>query len=100
VEVLASLLEDEGYCVLRAHDGVAALAIIRRDRPALLLTDNAMPAMSGVELVAYLHAHPHLAISVILMSAVTPVLMPPRTSFIAKPFDIEDVLAKVGAVLR
>ena len=87
--------------VLRARAGAAALALIERDRPDLLLTDNVMPRPGGAELIARLRARPGLAVPVIAMSAVMPVPMPePPTAFIRKHFDIDDVLATAGAMLR
>ena len=77
IDLVAFLLEDLGHTVLRAFDGAAALAILRTGRVELLITDNMMPRLSGVELIAYLHDHDTLAVPVILMSAVTPVQMPP-----------------------
>lgn len=100
VDLLATLLEDEGYRVLRAFNGIEALRYLERERPALLLTDNMMPQMSGLELVRYLHANPHLAVPVIMMSAVmlTPPLPPPIV-FVRKPFDLDRLLATIQAQL-
>jgi len=100
VDLLATLLEDEGYRVLRAFNGVEALRYLEQERPALLLTDNMMPQMSGLELVGYLHANPHLAVPVIMMSAVllTPP-PPPSIIFVRKPFDLDRLLATIEAQL-
>ena len=43
VDLLATLLEDEGFTVLRAYDGAQALAIAERERPDLILSDVMMP---------------------------------------------------------
>jgi len=98
VELLATLLEDEGYRVLRAHNGVEALRHLERERPALLLTDNMMPRMSGLELVQHLHANPHLAVPVIMMSAVL-LIPPPPIICVRKPFDLDCLLATIEAWL-
>ena len=100
VDLLATLLEDEGYRVLRAFNGIEALRFLECERPALMLTDNMMPQMSGLELVYHLHTNPHLAVPVIMMSAVT--LMPPPPPsivFVRKPFDLERLLATIVAQL-
>jgi CheY-like chemotaxis protein len=98
VDLLATLLEDEGYRVLRAFNGVEALRHLEAERPALLLTDNMMPRMSGLELVRHLHANPHLAVPVIMMSAV--LLTPPwPIVFVRKPFDLDRLLATIQAQL-
>lgn len=100
VEIVAAVLALEGYTVLRAYDGAAALAILLEGQVDLLVTDNMMPHLSGVELIAHLHGHPGIAVPVILMSAVTPVLMPPRVTFMPKPFDIDRLIALVERLLR
>lgn len=100
VDLLATLLEDEGYRVLRAFNGVEALRHLEQERPALLLTDNMMPRMSGLELIQHLHANPHLAVPVIMMSAVLVMPPPPSpTIFIRKPFDLDRLLVMIEAQL-
>lgn len=98
VDLLATLLEDEGYRVLRAFNGIEALRHLERERPALLLTDNMMPQMSGLELVHHLHANPRLAVPVIMMSAVA-LIPPPPIVFVRKPFDLDGLLATIQAQL-
>src|SRR5215211_2187057 len=49
-ELFDSLLTDEGYRVMTAADGVAALAIGERSRPAVILLDLNLPLMDGPEL--------------------------------------------------
>jgi two-component system cell cycle sensor histidine kinase/response regulator CckA len=51
-DVVASMLEGNGFTVLQASGGEEALALARRGHPPidLLLTDIIMPGMSGVEL--------------------------------------------------
>jgi CheY-like chemotaxis protein len=96
---VADLLEDEGHAVLRAYNGAETLAQLERDGLDLLITDNMMPRLSGVELIAHLHTHPDLAVPVILMSAVTPVQMPPQVTFLPKPFNIDHLATLVSQLL-
>ncbi len=98
VELLEFLLEDEGYEVLRASDGLQALAAIRCERPQLVITDNMMPGLSGRDLVARLRVERH-PVPIILMSAAPCDTMPPRTLFLSKPFHLEQVLAAVDRLL-
>jgi len=44
-------LAEEGWRVIAVADGEAALAALRRERPALLLTDVLMPGLDGLALV-------------------------------------------------
>ncbi len=57
-EMLEITLEDEGFAVECAADGVQGLASFERLRPDLVLTDANMPLMNGFELCAALRAHP------------------------------------------
>lgn len=63
-------LEDAGFRVLVAGDGAAGLALIRAERPDLVVTDALMPVMTGDELVEVLQGDPELrAIPVIMATA-------------------------------
>ena len=55
---LKELLENEGHAVVTAHDGEAALALLRQspDGFDLLITDQTMPRLSGTSLVKAAHA--------------------------------------------
>lgn len=100
-DLVALLLEDEGYVVLCAYNGQHALRQLELAACDLLITDNMMPGLTGLELVAHLHAHPALAVPVIMMSAVRPFhAPPPPTVFLPKPFDLTNLLALVERLLK
>jgi len=100
VDIVATILEDEGHIVLRAYDGCEALARIEDHGCDLLITDNMMPRLSGSELIAYLFEHPALTVPTILMSAVYPAIAPPPpTLFLPKPFDLDNLLSLVEHLL-
>jgi CheY-like chemotaxis protein len=72
-EVFATILESEGYRVMRASDGLDALRVMRTmpGPPALVLTDLTMPRMSGFELCRRLAAMPSYAeVPVVVVSSV------------------------------
>jgi DNA-binding response OmpR family regulator len=50
VTLVRSLLEHEGYAVLCAYNGRTAQQLIRQHRPALLLLDQSLPLIDGLEL--------------------------------------------------
>jgi DNA-binding response OmpR family regulator len=50
VELLRSLLSNEGYSTLSAYNGLTARQSIRRHQPDLLLLENALPLLDGLEL--------------------------------------------------
>ncbi len=49
-QALTQLLEDDGYQVVTARDGVEALDAVAREHPAAMLVDLEMPRMNGIEL--------------------------------------------------
>jgi two-component system response regulator MprA len=103
-EVVAMLLEDEGYSVVTADDGQAALDVFQREPPALVLMDVMMPRMDGPAAFRAMreHAHGHgHGLPVILMSAMAEPadLDPGITAFLRKPLDLEQLLALVSRLL-
>ncbi len=100
VDLLATLLEDEHYRVLRAYDGEQALVVAQHERPELIITDIMMPRMSGTELAAYLRRQEESdQTPIILMSAVHSPITVPNTIYLPKPFDIDHVLELVTLLL-
>lgn len=101
-ELLADLLEGEGYRAVIAHDGLAALDYARTKRPDLILSDCMMPGLSGTQLAQELRRSPATrAISLVLMSSTQP--RSPSVAhipFLAKPFEIDDVLELVEQYCR
>jgi signal transduction histidine kinase len=89
------MLRRAGYDVITASSGPEALAIARRDKLDLLLTDMVMPGMSGRDLARELMCE-HPETRVVFMSGYhqgTPIH---GWQFIAKPFDRHALLAKIG----
>jgi chemosensory pili system protein ChpA (sensor histidine kinase/response regulator) len=58
---VATLLEDHGYDVTLARDGLEAVKSMDVSRPDVLLTDLEMPNMNGLELTAHVRSRPELA---------------------------------------
>jgi CheY-like chemotaxis protein len=98
-DIVAAVLEGQGHAVRRAYDGAAALTILQRGGLDLLIADQMMPRLSGLELVAYQQEHPAAAGAVLLMSVARPAPLPPAVAFLPKPFDLGDLLALVDRQL-
>jgi CheY-like chemotaxis protein len=64
---IASLLEDQGYEVVLARDGLEAVKSMDINRPDVVLTDLEMPNMNGLELTAHMRSRPELADLTIVM---------------------------------
>ncbi|HEX5497788.1 MAG TPA: response regulator [Thermomicrobiales bacterium] len=99
--LILALLEDEGYRVVVAANGRAAIEVVERRRPDLILMDIMMPTMDGREATRRLRARPESAsIPIVLMSAVTNESPQPGVqAFVAKPFDLDDLLATIDRLL-
>jgi signal transduction histidine kinase/BarA-like signal transduction histidine kinase len=65
-EMLATLLEMNGYAVSVEFDGASALATALRERPAVALLDIGLPDMDGMELARRLRAQPQTADAVLV----------------------------------
>lgn len=102
IEVLEMLLTDEGYRVLTAADGEEALALMKVERPDLVITDYMMPKVSGPKLVAQMLAEERLAsIPIIMMSGGYTHERPAHVrAFFRKPAPVNELLEKVAELLK
>lgn len=92
VEMVADLLTSEGYLVRKAFDGLTGLEEAELAVPDLVLSDVAMPRLNGVALAQRMRER---GIPVVLLSAAVADPRLPDVPFVAKPFDIDDILAVV-----
>jgi CheY-like chemotaxis protein len=98
---LAFILEDEGFQVSTAGDGQEALRMAKQAPPDVVLTDLMMPIVDGYELIKGLR-EAHIPVrAIIAMSAVSIAgdRSPDADLFLAKPFEIEQILSSVQALL-
>ena len=98
-ELLADVLQDEGYNIRVARDGASALLEILKRPPGLVLLDVAMPVMLGSDLLVYLRQHGFSDLPIIIMTAgLSPLvyLTQGATEVIPKPFDVDLLVDKVA----
>ncbi len=107
LQVLYQTLDGRGYRLLIAKSGEQALTVSAKAKPALILLDIMMPGIDGFETCARLKADPETADSaVIFLSALNDAsdkvkgLELGAVDYIAKPFDAEEVLARVDTHLK
>ncbi len=99
-------LEEEGYEIVLANDGYDALAEIEDAPPALILLDVMMPEMDGYEVTRKIRNNPKLPFIPILLvtaheeSSVVKGLDEGADDFIRKPFQIDELQARVRALMR
>ena len=103
--VTQTQLEDAGYRVITAPNGEAALAILNKERPLLVLTDLKMPGISGIELSQRIRSQePELP--VILMTAFGSIPSAVQAvkagayDYLTKPIDQEELLLVVNRALE
>jgi response regulator RpfG family c-di-GMP phosphodiesterase len=104
-EVLSTFLKLEGFRVLAAENGLAALRVLSREPVSVVVTDVDMPIMDGLTLLDEVkRRHPEV---VTLMStaddrAQTVVDAMKRGAFdyVVKPFNIQDVIQTIGRALE
>jgi CheY-like chemotaxis protein len=102
VETLGEILTWEGYAVVMAPNGRAALEEIQRAAPDLVILDFMMPIMDGLEMLRELRRDPrHEKLPVILMSAARALPGEPRQydALLRKPFEVSAVLALLRSLL-
>jgi len=98
-------LELEGFRVVRASGGRAALAAIESVSPAVILLDLAMPDLDGLEVLGQLRASGD-DVPVCVLSARDDVddrvrgLQAGADDYVVKPFALEEVTARLQALLR
>jgi two-component system response regulator ChvI len=98
-QVLSEMLSDEGYAVRIYRDGRSAVTALIAQPPALVLLDLELPAMTGEQVLSVLRGQLGAALPIIIMTASTQRrdwMALGATSFLAKPFEMHDLLACVA----
>lgn len=102
--LLKATLTRAGYAVVEAGNGREALSAKNIDKPDLVLLDLGLPDRDGLELVAQLREAPRSALIVLSARDQTEqkvaALDLGADDYVTKPFDTEELLARVRASLR
>lgn len=101
-DALSEILESEGYPVSTAADGTAALRLVEELRPSLLLLDMRMPGLSGWDVANALRQR-KIAVPILVMTAARDARhwaeQIGADGYLAKPFDLDDLLDGVARLL-
>ncbi|MBS4219677.1 response regulator transcription factor [Bacillus sp. FJAT-49711] len=103
--VLELELTAEGYETVKVYDGMEGFAIFQKEKWDLILLDVMLPGLSGIELLRRIRSVDS-SIPVILLTAKDSVedkvagLDLGANDYITKPFQIEELLARIRAALR
>ena len=99
-DYLSQLLQEQGYEVMCAADGQAAIAAAKTFRPALITMDLAMPVMDGRTAIVKLRADPELQhIPIMVISAIAGLEMAGGDLAMDKPLDEPRFLENIHLLL-
>ncbi|MEU4156784.1 response regulator transcription factor [Actinoplanes sp. NPDC026670] len=102
---LARTLRFQGYQVDIAGDGLAALDVVRAGEPDAMVLDVSMPRMDGLETCRQLRAG-GVVVPVLMLTARDSVgdrvagLDAGADDYLVKPFALQELLARIRALLR
>ncbi|MCM0593745.1 MAG: hybrid sensor histidine kinase/response regulator [Gloeotrichia echinulata IR180] len=105
--LVQTILESEGYQIELVTNGLSALQQVEKSPPDLILLDVMMPGIDGYEVTRRIRHHPGIKsyIPILLITAfhessVVEGLDAGADDFIRKPFDTDELLARVRSLLR
>ena len=103
-EILRIYFEKEGFEVIEAEDGAAAILKVQSEKPDILLLDIMMPVLDGIEVCKQVRKMSDLPIIMVTAKDEDDDriagLEIGADDYITKPFNSREVVARVKAVLR
>jgi two-component system, cell cycle response regulator len=104
-EILAGLIAIFGHDYETARDGVEAIAKLKQKTFHVVLTDMIMPNIDGMELLKYINAnYPKIKVMVVTgyerTFSYTDVIIAGASDFISKPFNTDELEAKINRLVR
>lgn len=107
-DVVCSTLKGEGYECVSAYSGTEARLLLQEEPSTysfdLVICDLMLPGMPGEEVVAFIRAQSNVPILVISAKAEVvdrvSLLRQGVDDYLVKPFDLDELVARVGALLR
>ena len=104
-QAIVRLMQGEGFQCFEAGSGTEALSLLERERVVLILSDLRMPGMDGKELLRQVRLR-HPDVAMVMVTAVAEVevavegLALGAMDYLTKPFQFEEVRARVAQVLE
>jgi two-component system, OmpR family, response regulator MprA len=107
VELIKLGLKYEGFEVEAASDGKEGIAAAQRTNPVFIILDWMLPDMDGLEVCRHLRTNPTTRdIPILMLTAKDEVgsrvegLNTGADDYLTKPFDFEELVARIRAILR
>ena len=99
--LLAEALQNNGYTVQKAFSGTEALLVLSNKKPDLILLDLMLPGISGEEVLSGIKNIPVIVLSAkASVSDKVELLLAGAVDYMTKPFDIDELLARIAVQLR
>lgn len=100
-ELIKNVLEKERYIVINAYSGTEALIILEKEKIDLILLDLMLPGINGEEIIKKIKSIPIIVISAKVSNEdkINSLLIG-ANDYITKPFDMDELLARVKVQLR
>ena len=100
-EMLSEALSSEGYTVSAAYSGTEALMLLSGKKPDLVLLDLMLPGLTGEKLLPKIKDIPVIIVSAKAdVSNKVELLLGGAADYITKPFDMQELLARIAVQLR
>ena len=107
LDLLLAVFECEGYELLSANNGEEGLKISREENPDILILDNRLPDIDGIEVCTSLKSDPTTSHTRVLMlsgmaqsSDIQKAYEAKVDAYMTKPFRIETLVGKVEELLK
>ena len=99
--ILETILKEENYDVLNAYSGTEALLVLDNNSVDLILLDLMLPGLSGEEIIKKISGIPIIVLSAkINLDDKVNCLLNGANDYLTKPFDKDELLARVKVQLR
>lgn len=108
LELIKELLIEEGYTQVQCMRGLEVFDVVRQEQPNLVILDiNSAHPGEGWHLLDLLRLHPSTTHIPVIVCSTDPYILREKAAWLAemrcdtleKPFDLDALLAKIGAVL-
>ena len=105
-ELVRTVLEDRGYQIFEASDGIEALEVAHRIRPDLIILDLHMPGLDGFGVISELRQDTNFALTPVVALTASAMqgdrqraLSAGFTGYISKPVSLKTLRAEVERLL-